>query len=146
IYEEFGWSVMAAIKATKPEDYDRYGNAGGKELRDGIIDVQKLIEKPGQDKALSDLMIVSGWVFTPEIFDYLDAAKANLKPGDELYWTDAVNLMMADSKHILAAEIKGGKYYDTGNKLEYLKTVVEFALEHSELNNSFREFLKSLHL
>jgi UTP--glucose-1-phosphate uridylyltransferase len=46
----------------------------------------------------------------------------------------------------LAAEIKGGKYYDTGNKLEYVKTVVEFALRHKELNGEFREFLKGLKL
>jgi len=52
--------------------------------------------------------------------------------------------MLADGKEIYAKEIKGGKYYDTGNKLEYLKTVVEFALKHPELNEKFREFLKSL--
>ena len=79
VYEEFGWSVMAAIKATKDEDYDRYGNAGGKNLRDGLIDVQSLIEKPGKHNALSDLMIVSGWIFTPEIFGYLDQALSNLR-------------------------------------------------------------------
>jgi UTP--glucose-1-phosphate uridylyltransferase len=76
IHEEFGWSVIAGIKATKPEDYDRYGNVGGNQLREGIIDIEKLIEKPGQDKALSDLMTVSGYLFTPDIFDYLDRALA----------------------------------------------------------------------
>lgn len=146
IYEEFGWPVIAGIKAEKPEDYDRYGNAGGRELRDGLIDVESLIEKPGKDKALSDLMIVSGYLFTPDIFSYLDQALAALKAGDELYWTDAVKLMLSDKKHVLAAEIKGGKYYDTGNKLEYMKTVVEFALEHSELSEEFRKYLKSLPL
>lgn len=144
IYEEFGWSVIAGIKATKPEDYDRYGNVGGNELRDGLIDIETLIEKPGKENALSDLMTVSGYLFTPDIFDYLDRALADLKEGDELYWVDAVKLMLAEKKHVLAAEIKGGKYYDSGNKLEYLKTVVDFALENEEVGAGFREYLKTL--
>lgn len=146
VYEEFGWPVLASIKAEKPEDYDRYGFSAGREIRDGIIDVEALIEKPGKDNAPSDLATVSGYLFNPDIFDYLDQAHENLKEGEELYWTDAVKLMLQDKKHVLAAEIKGGRYYDTGNKLEYMKTVVEFALQHKELQNEFREFLKGLKL
>lgn len=146
IYEEFGYSVIAGIKAQKDEDYDRYGNAGGKELKEGVIDVTSLVEKPGKENALSDLMIVSGYLFTSDIFNYLDQALSQLQEGDELYWTDAVKLMLEDNKHVLAAEIKNGKYYDSGNKLEYLKTVVEFALEHPEVKDDFREYLKGLDL
>ena len=54
--------------------------------------------------------------------------------------------MLEDGKRILAAEIKNGKYYDTGNKIEYLKTVVEFALRHKDVNGEFREYLKGLKL
>lgn len=144
VYEEFGWPVLASIKATKPEDYDRYGFAGGQELRDGIIDVESIVEKPGKDKAPSDLANVSGFIFNPDIFEYLDRAYENLKEGDELYYNDALKLMLADKKHVLAAEIKGGRYYDTGNKLEYLKTVIEFGMDHPEVGENFREYLKSL--
>lgn len=146
IYEEYGWSVLASIKAQKKEDYDRYGFAGGREIRDGLIDVDVLIEKPGKRNAPSDLANVSGYLFTPEIFDYLDQALTNLNEGDELYYNDALKLMLEDKKHVLAAEIKHGKYYDTGNKLEYLKTVVEFALNHPDINEDFRNYLKSLKL
>jgi UTP--glucose-1-phosphate uridylyltransferase len=146
IYEEFGWSVLASIKATKPEDYDRYGFAGGKPLRDGLIDVETIIEKPGQQNAPSDLANVSGFLFTPDIFDYLDQALANLKEGEELYYNDALKLMLEDKRHVLACEIKNGKYYDTGNKLEYLKTVIELGLKHPEIGVQLREFLKTLEL
>jgi len=144
IYEEFGWPVLASFRASKPEDYDRYGFAGGKELRGGLIDIESIIEKPGKEKAPSDLANVSGFIFNADIFDYLDKAHANLKEGEELYYNDALKLMLQDKKHVLAAEIKNGKYYDTGNKLEYLKTVVEFALEHPEVKDKFSEFLKDL--
>src|SRR5713226_1742564 len=71
VYEEFGCSVLASVRARKPEDYDRYGFAGGKEIRNGLIDVETLIEKPGKQQAPSDLATVSGFLFTPDIFDYL---------------------------------------------------------------------------
>jgi UTP--glucose-1-phosphate uridylyltransferase len=146
VYYEYEAPVLASVKVTKKEDYDRYGFAGGKEMKQGLIDVETLIEKPGKDNAPSDLATVSGSVFTSDIFNYLDAAKQNMKEGDELYYNDALKLMLADKKRMFACEIKGGKYYDTGNKLEYLKTVVEFALAHKELNGTFREYLKGLDL
>src|SRR5262249_598324 len=102
--------------------------------------------KPGKDAAPSDLANVSGGIFTPEIFDYLDRALENVGDGQELYYNDALKLMLNDKKHVLAAEIKGGKDYATGNKLEYLKTVIEFALKHPDINEEFRAYLKGLNI
>ncbi|HAU99364.1 MAG: Nucleotidyl transferase [Microgenomates group bacterium GW2011_GWF2_45_18] len=141
VYNEFGSSVLASIKATKDEDYDRYGFAGGQMIRDGLIDIEKIIEKPGKASSPSDLANVSGFLFTPDIFEYLDTALGQLQPGNELYYNDALKLMLEDGKKVLAYEIQGGKYYDTGNKLEYMKTVVEFALRHQELGEDFRAWL-----
>jgi len=146
LYEEFGCSILSSIRATKDEDYDRYGFAGGKEIRDGIIDVDKIIEKPGKNAAPSDLANISSTLFTPDIFKYLSKAQENLSEGNELYYNDALKLMLSDGKRVLAAEIKNGKYYDTGNKTEYMKTVVELALEHKDVNGEFRQFLKDLKL
>lgn len=146
VYNEFHCSVLAGVKATKEADYDRYGFAGGKTVRKGLIDAQTIIEKPGKAKAPSDLATVSGFILTPDIFEYLDRALANLGEGDEFYYNDALKLMLADGKRILAMEIENGRYYDTGNKLEYLKTVVEFALAHKDINGDFRDYLKSLKL
>lgn len=146
VYEKYNCSVLGSIKAKKHEDYERYGFAGGKEIENGIIDVNKIIEKPGYEKAPSDLASVSGYLFTPDIFDYLDKAMKNLGENAELYYNDVLKLMLDDGKRVLAAEIKDGKYYDTGNKLEYMKTVVELALEHPDINGEFRQFLKDLKL
>lgn len=146
LYDEFGCSILSSIKAVKDEDYDRYGFAGGEEIRPGIIDSKTIIEKPGKDNAPSDLATVSSSLFTPDIFKYLDQAQENLREGDELYYNDALKLMVEDGHKVIAAEIIGGKYYDTGNKLEYMKTVVEFALKHPDVNGKFRQFLKDLQL
>jgi UTP--glucose-1-phosphate uridylyltransferase len=145
-YDKYGYSCLSGVKAAKDEDYDRYGFVGGKELEPGIIDAEVLIEKPGKENAPSDLATVSGFLFTPDIFDYLDKAMLKLEEGQEFYYNDALKLMLEDKKHVLGVEIKEGKYYDTGNKLEYLKTVVEFALKHPDLNGKFRDYLKSLGL
>jgi len=145
-YEKYGGSVLGGIRATKDEDYDRYGFAGGTEVEDGIIKATTIIEKPGKANAPSDLATVSGFLLTPDIFQYLEKAQSNLKDGEELFYNDALKLMLADGKDIYAMAIKNGKFYDTGNKLEYLKTVVEFALKHPEMKDKFREYLKDLDL
>lgn len=145
-YEKYKCSVLGAIRANKDEDYDRYGYAGGKDLGDGILEVETLIEKPGKKEAPSDLATVSGFLFTPDIFNYLNEVLENLSEGEEFYYNDALNLMLKDKKKIIAAEIKGGKYYDTGNKLEYMKTVVELSLKHPDVNGEFKKFLKGLDL
>lgn len=143
-YEKYGYSCLASLRAKSDGDYDRYGFAAGDELEPGIIDATTIVEKPGKEKAPSDMATVSGYLFTPDIFDYLDTVLTNLAPGAEFYYNDALKLMLKDGKHVLAVEIKNGKYYDTGNKLEYMKTQVEFALKDPSVNGEFREYLKSL--
>lgn len=146
VYEKYECSVLASVRAKTDEDYDRYGFAGGEEIEDGLIDAKILMEKPGKHNAPSNLATVSGYILTPDIFDYLDRVLENLNEGDEFYYNDALKLMLSEGKRVLAYEIKNGKYYDTGNKFEYMKTMVEFALAHPAINGDFKEFLKKLDL
>jgi len=146
IYKEYECSVLGGVKVRSDDDYEKYGFAGGKKLKEGVIDVDNILEKPGKNNAPSDLATVSGFIFTPDIFEYVNRALANINEGDELYYNDALKLMLSDGKRVIASEIKGGKYYDTGNKLEYMKTVVELGLEHEDINGEFRKFLKDLKL
>lgn len=145
-YEKYGYSCMASVRAKTDADYDRYGFAAGNEIEPGVIDCTTIIEKPGKVNAPSDLANVSGFLFTPDIFEYLDTVLANLKDGDEFYYNDALKLMLKDGKHVLATEIKNGKYYDTGNKLEYMKTQIEFALKDPSMNGDLKEFIKGLQI
>lgn len=94
----------------------------------------------------SDKAIVFGGVFTPDVFKALEETKAKYtatgSKGEFIFW-DAVNAMLEQGKTFYALSIDG-KYYDCGNKLEYLKTVVEFALKHEDLKDDFGNFLKTL--
>jgi len=145
-YQKYGCSVQAGLKLTKPEDYDRYGYAVGQELEPGVLDTEVIIEKPGKSIDPTEMATMSGYLFTPDIFTYLDAVLENLPDGDEFYFNDALKLMLADKQQIISKEIIGGKYHDTGNKFEYMKTVVEFALKDPTLNGDFKVFLKGLEL
>lgn len=145
-YDKYRAPIMASIRATSDADYNRYGFAAGEEVEPGVIKMNDFIEKPGVGKAPSDIATVSGYVLTPEIFGYLRRAKEKLPEGREFYFQDALNLMLDENKAVYACEIKGGHYYDAGNKLEYLKTVVDFALMHDDIKDDFADYLRGLTL
>lgn len=136
-------TILCGIKTSKPEDAERYAFVKGVKIADNIWKVDHLVEKPGKGNTPSNLAIVSGYILTPDIFPILE----NQKPGKggEYYLPEAID-QLAKKHPVYAIEIKNGKYYDTGNKLEYMKTVVEFALSHSGINGEFRKYLKSLKL
>ncbi len=139
-YNEYGSTVMAGIRTSKPEDYNRYGYVKGDEIKNGVVEVKELIEKPGPNNPPSDLAVVSGFIFNPDIFNALE--NFNVMPGKELYWADGVNGLMKEGQKSYAVEIKGGRYYDCGNITEYLKTNVEMALQRDDINNEFIQFIK----
>jgi UTP--glucose-1-phosphate uridylyltransferase len=144
-YEKYGTTILGGITATKDEDYNRYGFAGGEHMDDGAIRVSELLEKPGKEKAPSDLGIVSGQIYNPDIFAAIEEAEKRRQPGNELVYIDAINVLREQGKQVHAIPIKGGKFYDCGNVLEYLKTVVEMGLE-SKIGPDLRAWLQSMNL
>jgi UTP--glucose-1-phosphate uridylyltransferase len=145
-FEKYQSTILGGVRLGKEEDKERYGFASGTMVEEGIMKVDKLVEKPGAGYNLSDMATVSGFVFTPEIFEAIEEIASNLKPGRELMYIDALNLLMKQNHPVFACELKNGVFYDTGNKLEYLKTVVQFALQHEELREEFRKYLKELQI
>jgi UTP--glucose-1-phosphate uridylyltransferase len=135
------------MRANKPEDYKRYGYAIGNEVRPGVLKISEMIEKPGPGRITSDFAIPGGTVYGPEMFDAIEEAMRRLKGENtprELVYVDALNVLLEQKKELHAVEIQNGRYYDCGNKLEYLKAVVEFGLKHEDLNEDFSKFLKKL--
>lgn len=144
LYNEFGCTIMSAMHASTDEDYNRYGFASGDLIREGLIDTKRVIEKPGKANAPSTLATVSGYLLTPDIFPYLHKVKNTLEPDKELYSGDAIMEMIDDGKRVLTYEIQNGKYYDVGNKIEYIKTMLDFSLNHEELGEPLRQYLKGI--
>lgn len=142
VFEKYGDPVISAIEVPK-NDVSRYGIVEATNVEGNVWQIKKLIEKPKKEEAPSNLAAHGCYVLTPDIFPILE----KLQPGKsgEVWLTDAIRELMK-SRPVYACAVKEGRYYDTGNKLEYLKTVVEFALLHKDLNGDFRAYLKSLKL
>lgn len=144
VYEKYGGAVISAVRIKNKSDLSRYGIAKVKQIEGNVFKIEEIVEKPDPDKAPSDLATHGAYILPPEIFGILGAQKPS-KDG-EIYLPVAIDSLIKTGYPVYACEIENGKYYDTGNKLEYMKTVVELALQHPDINGEFRKFLKGLDL
>ncbi len=143
-YEKTGSSILPCMRIQDDKDYDKYGVVAGEELEPGVLDMKTIVEKPGKDSAPSNLASVTGYLLTPDIFPYLKHARSQLQPGKEFIIQTAMQQMIEDAHQMLAVEITNGHYYDTGNKLDYVKTVVDFALKHDDIKDDFKAYLQQI--
>lgn len=143
-YEKYGGSILACKKVEDDAEYDRYGIAAGDKIDEGILKVTKIVEKPGKANAPSDLASVSGYLLTPHIFSYIEEAIAGFADDDskELMIQPIMQAMIDDGLGFHACEVANGTYYDTGDKLEYLKTAISFALERDDIGPELLQFLQ----
>lgn len=142
-YKEHGNAILTCKTVLNDDEYDRYGIVAGETLEDGLMKMSHIVEKPGKDKAPSSLASVSSYLLTGELFAYLEKAKEAHENDCEFMIQPIMQQMIDDGHTFLAREIQGGTYYDTGNKLEYLKTVIDFGLAHDDLGPELRAFIKS---
>ncbi len=139
IYNLYHESVVA-LEEVDPALVSRYGIIKGKEISKDVYRVEDFIEKPEIGDAPSNLAIASRYIFTPEIFDYLDA----LTPGknNEIQLTDAMHLMVQD-RAMFGLRFEGVRH-DIGNKLDFLKANIIYGLKRDDFGDEFREWLKQL--
>ncbi len=138
-FEQYRQTIIA-VETVPHDKVSRYGIVGGDRISGKLMQVNALIEKPDVDRAPSNLAIAGRYILTPEIFDAID--KTERGKGNEIQLTDALRLMMKHD-NIVSVTIEG-KRYDIGNKLDFLKTTVEFALKRPEFAEPFKEFLKDI--
>jgi len=141
VHEKTGAAVFACKTITIDSEYDRYGIVAGEAVEDGLLRVERLVEKPGKANAPSNLASVSGYLLTPDIFPYLEK-HAELQKEGEFMIQPVMQAMIDDGRTFYAKQIQDGTYYDTGDKLEYLKTVIDFGLAHEELGEELRRHLE----
>ena len=144
VYEKYGGVVISGVKIEKKEDLKRYGIAELEHVEGNVHKIKKIVEKPEPDEAPSNIATHGGYILPPDIFSALKRIKPG--KGGEIWLVDAINLLKEEGIPVYTVVIENGRYYDTGNKFEYLKTVVEFALEHEETHDEFKKFLKGLDL
>jgi len=146
LYVEFGGAVVPGMEITDNNDFDRYGVIGGKPLRDDVYKMDTIVEKPGRAAAPSNVASVGGYLLPSQIFEYLEALEPEVAEGQEFQLQPAFARMVADGMPAHSYLLPPGSYCDTGNKLEYLKTVVRFACQRKDVGADFKRYLKDLSL
>ncbi len=144
VWQEYGGVVISGVRIETKDHLSRYGIADLEPVKGPVYKIKKIVEKPLPDEAPSNLATHGAYILPPEIFPALKSLKPT--KGGEIWLVDAINILRDQGIPVYACEIQNGKYYDTGNKLEYLKTVIEFALARSDINGEFRAYLKTLKL
>lgn len=136
-YETTHASTIAVMKVPH-EETSKYGiiNPEG-EVAEGLYNVSSFVEKPKPEDAPSDLAIIGRYLLTPEIFDILE----NQSPGagDEIQLTDAIDTLNL-TQRVFAREFTG-KRYDVGDKFGFLKTSIEYGLQHPEVKDELETFI-----
>jgi UTP--glucose-1-phosphate uridylyltransferase len=138
-FDQYRQTVIA-VETVPWEKVSRYGIVGGTKLSDKIMQLTDLIEKPNRDQAPSNLAIAGRYILTPEIFSALE--KTPRGKGNEIQLTDALRILLKQEGMI--ATLIEGKRHDIGNKLDFLKSTVEFALKRKEFAAPFEEYLRQV--
>lgn len=138
-YHATGKSVVGVQEV--PENHvSRYGIVSAPHSHEPVWDVTAIVEKPKPEEAPSRWAVVGRYVLEPRVFDHLAALKPGV--GGEYQLTDALALLASEGR-LVAAPIPAQRF-DTGNKLDYLKANVEFALKREDLRDDFAAYLKEL--
>ncbi|SNZ11428.1 UTP--glucose-1-phosphate uridylyltransferase [Persephonella hydrogeniphila] len=136
VYKKFGKSVIGTTEVPKEETY-KYGIVEGTFIEDNIRLVNYLVEKPEPEEAPSTSAIIGRYILTPNIFDALK--RTPFGKGGELQLTDALMTLRKDEV-IYSKDIEG-KRHDTGNKLGYIKAILDFALEREDTKDFMKELI-----
>jgi len=135
-FHKYGYSTIA-IEEVDKEKIERYGIIKGEKIADSLYKIEELVEKPKIQDAPSNLGILGRYVLVPDIFDCIKGVSPGI--GGEIQLTDAMRCLDE-----IYGCVFGGKTYDIGNKVDWLKSSVEIALKNEDAKDELREYLKEL--
>lgn len=142
-YEKYGKGVVG-VKEVPEELIRLYCTLGVSPIEgeERAMDCSKIIEKPTPEQVLSLYAILGRVVMPPEVFGMIEEGLAKTPEGEEFYFTDVMSDLGAQGR--LIAYDFDGKRYDMGNKLGIMKANCEVALDHPEIGDEFKAYLKEL--
>src|SRR5487761_1285407 len=144
VRQQYGGSVVALMEVD-PEQVSQYGCAAITPTgEDDVVTVDDLVEKPVPGEAPSRWIIIGRYVCDPAVFDVLRETQPGR--GGEIQLTDALKVLASRSHGNDGGGVTGvlfrGRRYDTGNKLDYLRTMVQFGCERPDLAQEFVPWLR----
>lgn len=138
-FYKYGRSTLA-VEEVPHEKISSYGIIKGTLLEDSLYVLEDIIEKPTPENAPSNIGAIGRYVFTPEILDCIKETTTGF--GNEIQLTDGIRLL--NSKQKVYAYKFTGKRYDTGDKTEYVKAIIDFALNKEDMKDHIREHLANM--
>ncbi|MET3319941.1 UNVERIFIED_ORG: UTP--glucose-1-phosphate uridylyltransferase [Peribacillus simplex] len=138
-HEETNHSIIG-VQTVPNEETNRYGIIDPAYQDGRLYQVENFVEKPALGTAPSNLAIMGRYILTPEIFSFLDQQEAGA--GGEIQLTDAIQ-KLNQIQRVFAYDFEG-KRYDVGEKLGFVKTTLEFALQNEEIKDELVEFLEKM--
>jgi UTP--glucose-1-phosphate uridylyltransferase len=143
VQAEHGGAVIALLDVGR-ENIDKYGAvaaqpSGRTASGDEVVRITALVEKPPVEEAPSSLAIIGRYLLPPEIFDVLRETPPGR--GDEIQLTDALATLVEMGRPVHGV-VFSGRRYDTGDRLDYLKAVVQLACERDDLGPPLRSWLR----
>jgi UTP--glucose-1-phosphate uridylyltransferase len=139
VYSEFKGSVIV-LGRTDEEGTKKYGIIKPKKISDRVFQIEDLVEKPGPERAFSDLAVIGRYIFHPDIFEAIK--KTAPDKNGEIQITDAIKILLETQP--VYGYIFEGTRYDCGNKRSFIEATIALALNRSEFSQQLREYLKKL--
>jgi len=137
VYDRFNGCVVALEEVPRAR-VSRYGVIAGKEIDNRIYRVSDMVEKPSPEEAPSNLVVASRYILTPDIFDYIDAAKPG--KGGEIQITDALRARVAAGQPMHGCRVQARRH-DAGNTLDFIKTNILYALARQDISQALGDFI-----
>ena len=130
-----------AVMPVPHEEVSSYGVIAPQgEGIDGLYSVETFVEKPAPEDAPSDLAIIGRYLLTPEIFNILETQEPGA--GNEIQLTDAIDTLNK-TQRVFARQFNGDRY-DVGDKFGFMKTYIDYALQHPQIKDSMKQYLIDL--
>lgn len=134
------FSSIIGVQEVPEDETHRYGIIDPLTKDGRLYQVKNFVEKPAQGTAPSNLAIIGRYILTPEIFLFLENQEVGA--GGEIQLTDAIQ-KLNKIQRVFAYQFEG-KRYDVGEKIGFVKTTIEFALQHEDLHDEVIRFMKEL--
>ncbi|EMI10457.1 UTP--glucose-1-phosphate uridylyltransferase GalU [Anoxybacillus gonensis] len=138
-FEKTGFSIIG-VKSVPDHETSRYGIIDPLQKQGNLYEVRQFVEKPPKGMAPSNLAIMGRYILTPQIFELLEQQEVGA--GGEIQLTDAIQ-KLNEMQKVYAYEFEG-KRYDVGEKLGFIQTTIEFALQSEELRDDLIHFMKNI--
>jgi len=138
-FEQLQQSVLA-VQEVPLEQTRRYGIVAGEAVNSQLIKISQMVEKPAPEVAPSRMGVAGRYILTSAVFRHIRNQPTGV--GGEIQLTDGIAGLMAEES-VYAYQYEG-KRYDCGSKEGFLEATVELALQHAEVGEHFRHYLKNL--